>query len=154
MMLNQHTRIFDPTGRVGKANTFLDTIGLPKNSIKAHALIEAGLDVALIARAAALLKITPIEMALMVSIDRNTFRRRESTGKPLTTEQGARLYMVLEVIDATLKLFEGNVEAAIHWLHQPAVALDDRAPVTMLTTPAGCKAVGTLVGRLEHGVIV
>ncbi len=147
-------RVFDPS-LISQVNpSFMEKMGLPRNRLQAHQLIIDGLDVAIVERAATELKATPLDIAQMVSIDRNTYRRREKAGTQLSVEQGARVYQVFEILDAVLQLFANDVDAAMHWMYQPALALDDALPIEMLSTPAGCDAVLTLIGRLEHGVIV
>jgi putative toxin-antitoxin system antitoxin component (TIGR02293 family) len=147
-------RVFDPTLIQHAQQSFMDQMGLPRNPLKAHQMITEGLDVGIVERAATVLKATPLDVAQMVSIDRNTYRRREKAGSQLSVEQGARVYQVFEILDAVLQLFSGDVDAAMRWMYQPALALDDALPMEMLSTPAGCDAVLTLIGRLEHGVIV
>ncbi|ERH66869.1 MULTISPECIES: type II RES/Xre toxin-antitoxin system antitoxin [Pantoea] len=148
------SRIFDPSLIQHARPSFMDQMGLPRNRLKAHKLITDGMDVGIVERAATILKATPIDIAQMVSIDRNTYRRREKSGSQLSVEQGARIYQVFEVLDAVIQLFAGDPEVAMHWMYQPALALDNAQPINMLSTPAGCDAVLTLIGRLEHGVIV
>ena len=46
----------------------------------------------------------------------------------------------------------GSQEEAEQWLKRPAIGLDRRRPVDLLTTPAGAKLVETYLGRLEYGV--
>ena len=151
---NNGARVFDPSLITQVNSSFMDQMGLPRNRLQAHQLIIDGLDVGIVERAATVLKATPLDIAQMVSIDRNTYRRREKAGTQLSVEQGARVYQVFEILDAVLQLFAGDVDAAMHWMYQPALALDDALPMEMLSTPAGCDAVLTLIGRLEQGVIV
>lgn len=150
----QRARVFDPSLTPRSTRSFMDQMGLPKNRLKAHKLITEGIDVGIVERAASVLQASPIDIAQMVSIDRNTYRRREKAGTHLSVEQGARIYQVFEVLDAAINLFSGDAQAAMQWMNQPALALDDVQPLSMLSTPAGCDAVLTLIGRLEQGVIV
>lgn len=150
----QGARMFDPSLIASADHSFMQQMGLPRNRLKAHQLITQGIDVGIVERAATVLKASPVEIAQMVSIDRNTYRRREKSGTQLSMEQGARLYQVFEVLDAAIALFGGDPEEAMRWMLQPAAALDGAQPMEMLSTPAGCDAILTLAGRLEHGVIV
>ncbi|ALV92247.1 MULTISPECIES: antitoxin Xre/MbcA/ParS toxin-binding domain-containing protein [Pantoea] len=147
-------RVFDPSLIPHADPSFMDQMGLPRNRLQAHKLITEGIDVGIVVRAATILKATPIDVAQMVSIDRNTYRRREKSGSQLSVDQGARIYQVFEVLDAVIHLFGGDPEVAMQWMYQPALALDGAQPMEMLSTPAGCDAILTLTGRLEHGVIV
>jgi putative toxin-antitoxin system antitoxin component (TIGR02293 family) len=38
------------------------------------------------------------------------------------------------------------------WLLEPALALDGRRPIDLLSTPVGINAVIQLLGRIQHGV--
>jgi putative toxin-antitoxin system antitoxin component (TIGR02293 family) len=45
----------------------------------------------------------------------------------------------------------GSQYDAEEWLKRPAIGLDKRRPVDLLTTPAGVKLVDDYLGRLEYG---
>lgn len=78
-------------------------------------------------------------------------RRRQS--KRLSPGESDRLYRVASVYQHTLQLFEGDRQAAQHWLNEPAKALGGIRPIEYLDTEAGTEAVHTLILRLEHGII-
>jgi putative toxin-antitoxin system antitoxin component (TIGR02293 family) len=46
----------------------------------------------------------------------------------------------------------GSQEAAEQWLERPAIGLDQRRPIDLLSTPAGVELVETFLERLEYGV--
>lgn len=46
----------------------------------------------------------------------------------------------------------GNQVLAEQWLITPAIALDRRRPIDLLSSPAGVEAVEQLLGRLQYGV--
>jgi hypothetical protein len=46
----------------------------------------------------------------------------------------------------------GSQADAEEWLERPAMALDQRKPIDLLSTPAGVEVVEAHLGRLEHGV--
>ena len=56
-----------------------------------------------------------------------------------------------EVADMATRVL-GTRELAEHWLTQPALALDGRRPLDMLTTADGIEAVKDLLTRMEFGV--
>jgi putative toxin-antitoxin system antitoxin component (TIGR02293 family) len=47
----------------------------------------------------------------------------------------------------------GDKETALNWLHQPNLAIDDRAPIDLLQTPDGCDRVKNLLLRIKYGVL-
>jgi putative toxin-antitoxin system antitoxin component (TIGR02293 family) len=49
------------------------------------------------------------------------------------------------------KLF-GSQAAAEQWLEQPAIGLDQRRPIDLMTTPAGLELVEDYLGRIGYGV--
>jgi putative toxin-antitoxin system antitoxin component (TIGR02293 family) len=71
--------------------------------------------------------------------------------KPLNKEQSGRLWKFAEILNKASAVL-GSEEAAERWLSSPAVALEQRLPMDLLTTQAGAEIVEQLLGRLEHGV--
>jgi len=47
----------------------------------------------------------------------------------------------------------GDKNAAMRWMGTPVRALDYSTPVSLLGTQTGRRAVLTVLGRLEHGVL-
>ncbi|MEH6580138.1 MAG: antitoxin Xre/MbcA/ParS toxin-binding domain-containing protein [Amphritea sp.] len=56
-----------------------------------------------------------------------------------------------KVLEAAIALFEGDADAARHWLEQPALGLGERRPVDVMNTAAGREALYLLIQRLRHG---
>jgi putative toxin-antitoxin system antitoxin component (TIGR02293 family) len=56
-----------------------------------------------------------------------------------------------EILTRATTLF-GSQDAAEQWLEQPAIGLDQRHPIDLMTTPAGMKLVEGFLGRIEYGV--
>ncbi len=71
----------------------------------------------------------------------------------LNPDESDRIYRITTIVDAADQLFEGDHEAALRWLKEPAKALGGVAPLDYLDTEVGADAVRDLIGRLEHGVI-
>ncbi|TNC82803.1 MAG: hypothetical protein C9356_02740 [Oleiphilus sp.] len=65
------------------------------------------------------------------------------------TEANARLTVAL---DAAIKLFEGDIDAAREWLNRPARGLGDRKPIDMIQSAEGADTLLGLIGRLEHDI--
>jgi putative toxin-antitoxin system antitoxin component (TIGR02293 family) len=78
-------------------------------------------------------------------------RRRDMPSKPLSQEQSARIWKFAAVLVKATKVF-GSREAAEQWLERPAIGLDHRRPIDLLTTPAGLALVEDHLTRLEYGV--
>ena len=78
-------------------------------------------------------------------------RHRESPGRRLSAEQSGRTWKFAEILGRAAELF-GSQEEAEAWLERPAMALDQRRPIDLLSTPAGVESVEELLTRLEYGV--
>lgn len=59
---------------------------------------------------------------------------------------------VSEYAQAVGSIWAFFAASALSWVRQPSLPLGNRLPYEMLGTKEGCKAVYTLLGRLEHGV--
>ncbi len=84
-------------------------------------------------------------------ISRRTYqRRKEEPDKPLSPEQSGRAWKFAEILGRAIELFGSRTEAE-QWLERPAMALDDRRPIDLLSTPAGVETVEDHLTRLEYG---
>lgn len=96
------------------------------------------------------MKPADVVQAVGVSI-RTVQRRRGTPEKPLSQEQSGRAWKFAEVLTTATEVFGSQAEAET-WLATPAMALNQRRPVDLLSSPAGVEMVEQLLGRLEHGV--
>lgn len=93
--------------------------------------------------------VSPAETYAYV-VPRRTFEHREKTGR-LTAEQSDRLARVLRLTALAGRAFGDPAKAAL-WLRRKTRPLGDRAPLEILDSDAGAKAVEDLLGRIEHGI--
>jgi putative toxin-antitoxin system antitoxin component (TIGR02293 family) len=91
-----------------------------------------------------------LEKAVGISL-RTYQRRREALDKPLSLEQSGRTWKFAEILGRATELFGSQADAE-EWLERPAMALDQRKPIDLLSTPAGVEVLETHLGRLEYGV--
>ena len=91
-----------------------------------------------------------MEMAVGISL-RTYQRRKDAPDKPLSPEQSGRTWKFAEILGRATDLF-GSQEEAEQWLERPAMALDERRPIELLSTPAGVETVEEHLSRLEYGV--
>jgi putative toxin-antitoxin system antitoxin component (TIGR02293 family) len=91
------------------------------------------------------------EIASLIELPERTLARRKVVGR-LTSRESERLLRLSNVFEKAVRLFEGNVDAAVAWLKGPKRALDDKSPWTYLQTEIGAREVEDLIGQLEHGV--
>jgi putative toxin-antitoxin system antitoxin component (TIGR02293 family) len=127
-----------------------------RNRLEAHDLIESGLpghalkylvDTIALLRAA---QADGMEKAVGISL-RTYQRRRDALDRKLSPEQSGRTWKFAEILGRATTLF-GSQAAAEEWLERPAMALDQRRPIDLLSTPAGLESVEEHLTRLEYGV--
>ncbi|HZT51440.1 MAG TPA: antitoxin Xre/MbcA/ParS toxin-binding domain-containing protein [Stellaceae bacterium] len=83
-----------------------------------------------------------------------TFQRHKhkaARNKPLSIEQSARTWRFAEILAKATAIL-GSQDEAEQWLERPAIGLDQRRPIDLLTTPAGAKLVEAQLDRMEYGV--
>lgn len=58
-----------------------------------------------------------------------------------------------EIVEKATEVF-GSRDEALRWLNRPAMALDQRAPMSMMQTYEGRLSVKTLLTQLEYCVYI
>ncbi|MFQ2601403.1 antitoxin Xre/MbcA/ParS toxin-binding domain-containing protein [Aeromonas caviae] len=146
--------VYSPSTAVTSSNTLFTSLGIPSDPLGAHLWIVVGVAPDMLPQLAILMQTGMSSICQLVGISRSTVARKIKTGTPLSTSQGARVYGVVQALDAVLSLHRNNTVKALSWLHRPAWDLGGVAPATLLTTPFGAQAVVDLVGRIQHGVCI
>lgn len=122
--------------------------------LDAHELLLHGLPTSalnhLIAHLAVLRKGDSLEKAVGMSV-RTFQRRKDAPSKPLSQEQSGRTWKFAEILAKAADVF-GSQEEAEQWLERPAIGLDHRRPIDLLSTPAGIELVEDHLERLAYGV--
>jgi putative toxin-antitoxin system antitoxin component (TIGR02293 family) len=125
-----------------------------RSPLDAHDVLVGGLPSAalthLVGRLTVLRKPGSLEKAVGMSL-RTFQRRREGSSKPLNHEQSARTWKFAEILTKATQLF-GSQQEAERWMEQPAMALEQRRPIDLMTTPAGMEIVEDFLRRVEYGV--
>jgi putative toxin-antitoxin system antitoxin component (TIGR02293 family) len=80
-----------------------------------------------------------------------TLARRKAGGM-LSPPESERLARLASLFDKAVHLFEGDGVSAVNWLRTPSKALRNHAPLSLVETEVGARAVEDLIGRLEYGV--
>jgi putative toxin-antitoxin system antitoxin component (TIGR02293 family) len=91
------------------------------------------------------------ELAELTGMSERTLANRKRSGS-FTASESDHLIRITRVYTRTLEFF-GSAPQAVIWLKQPALALDDRTPLSLLDTEVGADAVLRLLGQLEYGVL-
>jgi putative toxin-antitoxin system antitoxin component (TIGR02293 family) len=91
------------------------------------------------------------DLLALVSIPPRTLTRRKREGR-FHQDESDRLMRASRIFGRGLSLFEGDRDAAKHWLSEPQKALGGEVPLSVARTELGALEVERLIGRLEHGV--
>ena len=129
------------------------SLGIPSDPLSVHSWIVAGISPEIIIRLVKSVRSDIKTVCHLVGISKSTIIRKLKNEIPLTPEQGARVYSVIQALDAAISLHNDDLAMAMAWLHCPAKGLGGEIPMNILTTPSGVQAVVDLIGRIEHGVI-
>jgi putative toxin-antitoxin system antitoxin component (TIGR02293 family) len=126
----------------------------PRTQLEAHDLLAQGLPGEalryLVDRLAILARNALLPTVFGMSL--RTFQRhRESPERRLTLEQSSRIWRFAAILNTAIVVF-GSQEAAEMWMERPAMGLDRRRPIDLLTSAAGTEMVETFLGRLQYGV--
>ena len=125
----------------------------PADPLAAHEMLERGLPNAAIKcllEGMTTLGQKSIESAIGMS-ERTRQRREKHPTELLSQDQTGRTWKFAEILTRAAAAF-GSRTAAEEWLAQPAIGLDQRRPIDLLTTPAGVELVEDFLGRIEFGV--
>lgn len=126
---------------------------LPKSELEAHQSLTRGLPRRAVRHFLTHLKGLRGELvthALGMSL-RTTQRHRGAPEKPLTLDQGSRIWMLASLLNRLSQVL-GSFDEAQRWIVTPAMALNQMRPIDLLSTAPGRKMVNDLVTRMTYGV--
>lgn len=134
--------------RLGVASTFS---GSPDSALVVHEALHAGLP-----RRALLKAIPPgismSELLPIFGISLRTFMRlKAEPSKRLDADQSARVWRFAELMSKAEDVL-GTRERAVEWMLEPAMALEHRRPIELLTTSVGTQLVEDVIERMRYGV--
>ena len=126
-----------------------------RNSLDAHDVIVKGISsqalLHLVDTVSVLSSGDALNKAIGMSL-RTLQRKRAEKGKDrLSTEQSSRAWRFAELLAQATDVF-GDQEAAEAWMLAPAISLDNRRPIDLLSSAAGAEAVENSLTRMEYGV--
>lgn len=150
------TKLFRPSGNTpGVACDLAACLGLAAGA-SAEAIIDMarrGFPVSVIDKLVAELDVSKQVLLRTIALSPATLTRRRAKKQRLSPQESDRVYRIAAAYLASLRLFEGNAEAARRWFGEPAKALGGNTPLEYLDTEAGADEVQDLIDRLEHGII-
>ncbi|KAA9000626.1 DUF2384 domain-containing protein [Affinibrenneria salicis] len=128
-------------------------VGFPANRGRELTLaLKAGLSVDVLDNIHRWSEMSKSEILRITGINERNISRRKNADRTLSPEESERIARFVRVMDAAVQLFDGNKDDAYHWMRNPAKALGQVSPASLLSTESGALEVLDLIGRLEHGV--
>jgi putative toxin-antitoxin system antitoxin component (TIGR02293 family) len=133
---------------LGVVKLFKGQIGSP---LAVHEAIQTGLPRRALFRA--IPSGIPVALVLPVfGISVRTFMRLKSEpDKRLDPDQSGRVWRFAELFAKAQEVL-GSEPRAVEWMMAPAMALDHRRPINLLTTPVGAQLVDDVIERMRYGV--
>jgi putative toxin-antitoxin system antitoxin component (TIGR02293 family) len=133
-----------------------DTIRKPvRNSLEAHDVLMLGLPSSallyLTSQVAFLTADAILDKAIGISVRTLQRRKKDAPETVLSIEQSNRTWKFAEVLGRATEIFGSKAEAEA-WLNLPAIGLDQRRPIDLLSTAVGVEAVEDYLTRIEYGV--
>lgn len=86
-------------------------------------------------------------------IPQRTLSHRKGKAVRLSRDESDRVLRIARIFTLTLEVF-GNREKAWHWLRKPKWLFDDKAPLDLLDTEAGARAVEEELIRIDEGMFI
>ncbi len=151
-IMRDGTAVSRAAALLGGMTTFKRSLATPLDAhevilsgFPGNALVHLASNVALIQRPESFEKATGISM--------RTFQRRkkETAPKRLSQEQSGRAWKFAEIVGKATEIL-GSQHEAERFLERPAIGLDQRRPIDLLSTPAGVELVEDHLERIRYGV--
>jgi putative toxin-antitoxin system antitoxin component (TIGR02293 family) len=133
---------------LGVAKLFKGRVG---STVQVHEALYAGLPRRALFRAIpAGIPVPRLLPVFGVSV-RTFMRLKKEPDKLLDAEQSGRVWQFAELF-AKAEDVLGSHESAVDWMMAPAMALENRRPIDLLTTRVGAQLVDDVIERMRYGV--
>ncbi|MDQ0392618.1 type II RES/Xre toxin-antitoxin system antitoxin [Labrys monachus] len=149
--MNEPDQLHRVVELLGGSRVFARAMNEP---LDAHEMLLEGLPGHALTHLIENLRILPRTASLekAVGMSLRTFqRRRDAPSRVLSLEQSGRTWKFAEILARATALLGSQTDAE-QWLEQPAIGLNQRRPIDLLSTPAGVEMVENYLERLEYGV--
>lgn len=123
---------------------------LPHSALEWIALVRQGISAASVEAAVHVLGIGQSDLSRALGIPERTLVRRKKEGV-LNADESGKMVRLAQAIERAVEVFEDE-GTALSWLKSPNAALGGSSPLSLLDTELGSMAVGSTLGRIEHGV--
>jgi putative toxin-antitoxin system antitoxin component (TIGR02293 family) len=120
--------------------------------VAVHEALQAGLPRRALLKAMQSIRIPTAALLPVFGISMRTFMRlKADPDKLLDAEQSGRIWQFAQLLAKAEDVFGSN-ERAGTWLQTPAMALENRRPIELLTTSVGARLVDDVIERMLRGV--
>jgi putative toxin-antitoxin system antitoxin component (TIGR02293 family) len=124
----------------------------PDSGVAVHDVLAKGLPRRALLRAVRAIDFPMDQVLSILGLSLRTFMRiKEAPEKRLDPEQSGRLWRFIELLAKAKDVF-GADDRVMEWMFSPAMALENRRPVDLLTTPVGMQLVDDVLDRIKFGV--
>jgi putative toxin-antitoxin system antitoxin component (TIGR02293 family) len=122
------------------------------SAVAVHEVLHTGLPRRALLRAMQSASIPVTELLPVFGISTRTFMRlKTEPDKLLDAEQSGRVWQFAQLLAKAEDVF-GSSERAVDWMLRPAMALENRRPIELLTTPVGAQLVDDVIVRMRYAV--
>jgi putative toxin-antitoxin system antitoxin component (TIGR02293 family) len=128
-----------------------DSVGAEETDMGAARVVAVGLEPEVLRRLREA-GFTKQEIFQLV-IPQRTLTHRKGKAVRLNRDESDRVLRVARIFMLTVQVF-GNREKAWHWLRKPKWLFDDKAPLDLLDTEAGTRAVEEELIRIDEGMFI
>jgi putative toxin-antitoxin system antitoxin component (TIGR02293 family) len=126
-------------------------LGISNSELRMLEVIERGIPISIVNRLRRL-GLSQSEIDSLV-ISRRALQRHCSRREKLSSDESDRLVRVMRLLSHAEDVF-GSRERALAWLRRPRKRLRNMAPLQLLRTDAGGRAVEEVLFQIEHGMFV
>ena len=86
-------------------------------------------------------------------IPARTLQHRRSRREKLTMEESDRVLRMIRTLSAAEAIY-GSRERALAWMRRPQPRLEERTPLSLLTTDTGSRLVEELLVQIDEGMYI
>lgn len=128
------------SARAGGVRTPMDLVDLGERGLTKSSLV----------RLASYLRLSVSQLAHLLPISERTLQRY-SGRRHLSAAVSGQMIGIAKVAARGVEVF-GERDLFLQWLSRPSLALGQRRPVDLLSSPVGLDLVLDELGRIEHGI--
>lgn len=150
---NKQLKPWHRAGQRRQVKSVRAQIGLPNRSMDLHYATLEGFRFEVIEHLSKMAGVELNEVVAAIGLSNAILKKRQVSGR-LTPHESDKVYRLVRLYEETLRLFEGDGNAARSWLRSTAVALGGEAPARYIRTTSEFEAALDLIGQLENGVVV